>query len=53
LLCDPKTFIYIAGLENIRDELEEALIEVAGSNRRWHHWKKELVDDGRWIELLY
>ncbi|MGB0595887.1 MAG: FAD-binding oxidoreductase [Rubripirellula sp.] len=53
LLCDPKTFIYIAGLENIRDELEEAMIEVAGSNQRWHHWKKELVDDGRWIELLY
>ncbi len=53
LLCDPTTFVYVAGLKNIRDELEEALIDVAGSNQRWHHWKQELVDDGRWIELLY
>lgn len=53
LLCDPKTYIYVAGLESIRDELEDVLREVAGSNQRWHHWKQELLDDGRWIELLY
>jgi ferredoxin--NADP+ reductase len=53
LLCDPNTYVYIAGLENIRDELEDVLREVAGSNQRWEKWKQQLVRDGRWIELLY
>ncbi|MEM1067662.1 MAG: oxidoreductase [Planctomycetota bacterium] len=53
LLSDPETFVYLAGLESIRDELEATLCEVAGSNQRWYHWKEELVEDERWFELLY
>ena len=53
LLCDPHTYVYLAGLAPIRDELDDVLAEVAGSNQRWFHWKSQLEGDGRWIELLY
>ena len=53
LLTDPKTYVYVAGLEKIRDELDAVLGEVAGSDQTWFDWKTELMADGRWIELLY
>ncbi len=53
LLSDPSTYVYVAGLEQIRDELDEVLAEVAGSNQRWFQWKAELEADNRWTELLY
>jgi ferredoxin--NADP+ reductase len=53
LLSDPKTYVYLAGLEKIRDELNDVLAEIAGSNQTWFHWKAELEADHRWIELLY
>jgi hypothetical protein len=40
-------------LPAIRDELDQVFAEVAGSNRRWYHWKAELQAEGRWTELLY
>lgn len=53
LLPDPKTYVYVAGLEKIRDELDDVLAEIAGSNQTWFRWKSELEADNRWIELLY
>ena len=53
LLGDPSTFVYLAGLKSIRDELEDVLSEVAGSNQRWCQWKQALIEDDRWVELLY
>ena len=53
LLSDPKTYVYLAGLEKIRDELDDVLAEVAGSNQTWFNWKADLQAEGRWIELLY
>ena len=53
LLSDPKTYVYLAGLEKIRDELDDVLVEVAGSNQTWFSWKADLQAEGRWIELLY
>lgn len=53
LLSDPKTHVYLAGLEKIRNELDDVLAEVAGSNQTWYHWKSDLEAEGRWIELLY
>lgn len=53
LLSDPKTYVYLAGLEKIRDELDDVLAEVAGSNQTWFKWKADLEAEGRWIELLY
>ena len=53
LLADPKTYVYLAGLEKIRDELDDVLAEVAGSNQSWFQWKRNSRTEGRWIELLY
>jgi ferredoxin--NADP+ reductase len=53
LLGDPKTYVYVAGLEKIRDQLDEVFAEVAGSEEAWQRRKAELVAGGRWVELLY
>lgn len=53
LLSNPKTYVYVAGLEKIRNELNDVLAGVAGSNQTWLHWKADLEAEQRWIELLY
>lgn len=53
LLGESNTYVYVAGLKSVREGLEEILAEVSGSNQRWHRWKQQLIDDGRWVELLY
>ena len=53
LLSDPKTYVYVAGLEKISNELDDVLAEIAGSNQTWFHWKADLKAEQRWIELLY
>ncbi|WP_040764637.1 hypothetical protein [Novipirellula maiorica] len=53
LLSEPTTYVYVAGLEIIRDQLNEVMAEMAGSNQTWFRWKEDLVAEGRWIELLY
>jgi ferredoxin--NADP+ reductase len=53
LLSDPGTYVYVAGLESIREELDRVLAEVAGSKEKWQRRKAELVAGKRWVELLY
>jgi ferredoxin--NADP+ reductase len=53
ILSDPKTFVYLAGLEHIRDELDAEFSKIAGSEERWAERKAELEADKRWSELLY
>ena len=53
LLSEPTTYVYVAGLEKIIDELDVVLAEVAGSNQTWFRWKEDLKAEGRWVELVY
>jgi len=53
LLEQPNTYVYVAGLEKMRGELDEAFKEIAGSPQKWARRKAELVAGGRWVELLY
>jgi len=53
MLSDVKTYVYVAGLEKMRDELDAALATVAGSAERWARRKAELTAGKRWVELLY
>ena len=53
LLLDPKTLVYVAGLERIRDELDAEFARIAGSVEKWAQRKSELQAGQRWIELLY
>jgi ferredoxin--NADP+ reductase len=53
LLGQPHTYVYIAGLEKMRGELDDAFAEIAGSDQKWARRKAELMAGGRWVELLY
>lgn len=53
LLSDTRTYVYLAGLVKIRDELCHALSDILGSSEEWDQWKAQLEADGRWTELLY
>ncbi len=53
LLGQPNTYVYIAGLEKMRGELDAAFAEIAGSEQKWARRKAELSAGGRWVELLY
>jgi sulfite reductase alpha subunit-like flavoprotein len=52
-LSEPFTYVYIAGLAKIIDELDLILSEIAGSNQTWYRWKEDLKAEGRWVELVY
>jgi ferredoxin--NADP+ reductase len=53
LLADSKTYVYLAGLEQIRDELDSVFREIAGTAQKWSRRRAELVAGKRWVELLY
>jgi ferredoxin--NADP+ reductase len=53
MLEDPKTYVYVAGLEKMRDELDAVFSRLAGSPKKWRRRKAELSAGRRWVELLY
>lgn len=53
LLDDEHTFVYVAGLVPIRDALDNLFSNMVGSPEGWSKIKSELMDAGRWVELLY
>ena len=53
MLDDPKTYVYVAGLEPVRNQLDEVFAGMMGSDERWQRRRAELVAGGRWTELLY
>ncbi len=53
MLSDPRTHVYVAGLEPVRDTLDESIAAMAGSPEKWRRRKAELIAGGRWTELLY
>ena len=53
LMQDPQTHVYIAGMARTLHELEAAIIRVAGSRARWRWTREEMIEQGRWSELLY
>jgi ferredoxin--NADP+ reductase len=53
MILQPDTYVYVAGLEKIRDMLDKAFIKMAGSKEKWERRKAELVAGKRWAELLY
>jgi len=53
MLSYANTYVYVAGLEEMRDELDKVLSAVAGSPEKWQRRKAELMAGLRWVELLY
>lgn len=53
MILDPDTYVYIAGVEPIREMLDKAFIKMAGSEEKWERRKAELEAGKRWVELIY
>jgi ferredoxin--NADP+ reductase len=53
MLDDEHTYVYVAGLVPIRDALDKVFANMVGSRESWLKKKTELMDAGRWVELLY
>ncbi|MCA9298367.1 MAG: hypothetical protein KDA28_04835, partial [Phycisphaerales bacterium] len=53
MISAPGAYVYIAGLRQIADQLEDAFVEMAGSDAAWAAKKMELVANHRWRALLY
>lgn len=53
LMQDKHTHVFIAGLARTLEELQAAIIRVAGSEARWRWTREEMIEQGRWSELLY
>jgi ferredoxin--NADP+ reductase len=53
LIRDPNTYVYVAGLEHVRESLDKVMSRVAGSAEQWQEVKRRLADDSRWSELIY
>jgi len=52
-LGEPKTYVYVAGLEAVSDSLDRVFARIAGSDEAWRRRKAELEAGKRWVELLY
>ncbi len=53
LLQEESAHLYIAGLEKMMPQLEQAFRKIAGSDERWERLKTEMIRTGRWFEILY
>jgi len=53
MLSDAKTYVYVAGLEKMLDELDTVFVAIAGSAEKWRRRKAELTAGRRWVELVY
>jgi ferredoxin--NADP+ reductase len=53
MMNGPDCRVYIAGTQAMLEQVEKALTGIAGSRAEWQRRRKELVDAGHWVEVLY
>jgi len=53
MLSDEHTYVYVAGLKPVRDALDDLFANMSGSPDNWAKMKAGLIEQGRWVELLY
>lgn len=53
LMNNPKTYVYVSGLSRLEDTLDQAMIELAGSEETWAQTKEEMLGQHRWNTLFY
>ncbi len=53
MIKQPDTYVFMAGLEVIRELTDKAFVEIAGSQTEWDACVKELKDSGRLQEIIY
>lgn len=45
--------VYVAGMTQMFDMIDSAMVNIAGSSQAWKSKRKELSATGRWMEVLY
>jgi len=53
MLSDEHTYVYVAGQKSIRDALDKLFGEMCESANVWAKKKAKLIEEGRWVELVY
>jgi ferredoxin--NADP+ reductase len=53
MLSYSKTYIYIAGYEKVKENLNKAFINIMGSKEKWENRKAELIAGKKWAEVIY
>ena len=53
LLTEDDTYVYVAGQKKVRESLDRLFGNISGSTEGWAKRKAELIEQERWVELLY
>ncbi|MBM3907312.1 MAG: ferredoxin-NADP reductase [Gemmatimonadetes bacterium] len=53
MLRDRRTYVYVAGLQQISKQFDEAMVKIVGSAAEYEQQRAKLVEEGRWAELIY
>jgi ferredoxin--NADP+ reductase len=53
MLSDARTYVYVAGLARMMEQLDAVIAGIAGSKEKWRRRKAELMAGRRWVELVY
>lgn len=53
LVTDPKTYVFIAGVNRVSQTLDSAFESMAGTKAMWEEIKRGMVEERRWVELIY
>lgn len=53
MMDEPRTYVYVAGLEEMRDQLDATFGRLTGGKEAWLRRKAEMMAGKRWVELLY
>lgn len=53
MLKSTNTYIYVAGYDKVKDNLDKAFSKILGSEEKWKTRKAELVAGNKWAEVIY
>jgi ferredoxin--NADP+ reductase len=53
MLGQANTYIYVAGYEKVKENLDRAFSNIMGSKEKWALRKAELVAGRKWAEIIY
>lgn len=53
LIRQSNTYVCVAGLSKVEQAMDQAFCEATGSDGDWAALKEQLVQQGRWSQLLY
>jgi ferredoxin--NADP+ reductase len=53
MLGEVNTYIYVAGYEKVKENLDRAFSKIMGSKEKWALRKAELIAGKKWAEIIY